>query len=74
MSLEIRKTAVRSRYPWNEMEVGDEFVVDAENKAGVDNARQLCYAATKASERKGEGRKYKSFKNEDGSVTMRRLV
>lgn len=74
MSLDIRKTAIRSRYPWADMSVGDEFVINVDNPAGVNNARQLCYAATKASERKGEGKVFKSLKNEDGSVTMYRAA
>jgi hypothetical protein len=74
MTLEVRKLEKRSRYPWAAMEVEDTFVIEADNLAGVNNARQLAYAATKASERKGEGRVFKSFKNEDGSVTMRRVA
>jgi hypothetical protein len=56
------------------MEVGEQFVIPSENTQGTGNCRQLCYAATKASEKRGEGKKFKSYKQEDGSVVVKREV
>ena len=72
---EIIKGAVRFRYPWKSLsEVGSSFTIPADNTAGVTNARQLCYAANKAAERKGSMVKYKASKQPDGSVNVQRIA
>lgn len=64
----------RSRYPWNTLEVNDSFLIAPDNTAGIMNARQLAYAATKSAEKAGLPNKYKSFKQPDGSVEMKRIA
>jgi len=69
---QVVKLKIRYRYPWKSLvEVGDQFTISADNKSGVDNCRQLCYAATKVSDKNKEGKVFKSFKKEDGCVIIK---
>ena len=75
IQVEIINGPIRSRYPWKSLlTVGSSFTIPAENKAGVVNSRQLCYAANKAAERKGSEIRYKSIKQKDGSVVICRVA
>lgn len=68
---EIVKRKIRYRYPWNSLvEVGDSFIIPADNVTGVRNSRQLCYSATKASIRKKENKVFKAITQEDGSIKI----
>lgn len=67
----IVKRKIRYRYPWNSLvEVGDSFIIPADNVTGVRNSRQLCYSATKASIRKEENKIFKAITQEDGSIKI----
>ena len=72
---EIIKLKIRHRYPWLDLTlVGDQFTIPLSNKSGVSNARQLCYAATKASQRNGSPKVFKAFKQPDGSVVVKYVM
>ena len=74
MENEIVKINVKHRYPWDSLkEVGDSFIIPAENKGGKYH-RQLVFAANQSRKRKGINVAFKSYTLDNGDIEIRRIL
>ena len=65
-------TEGRTRYPWQDLEVGDYFEIGYDNLKGYNHVRQLVFAANHA--RKNVGKKFWHQKGEVDPITMEPTV